>query len=44
MKPHIYKYGGLWYCRQAGNAWAIYGIGYTPKQAYDDLVNFGRKR
>lgn len=37
MKPHLQKLDSLWYCWVARPS-VIFGVGYTPKQAYDDWL------
>ena len=38
MKPHIYKYAGIWYCRTLGDSLrtVVEGLGYNPRHAYED--------
>jgi len=38
MKPHIFKRRGLWYCRFSEPGKTVTGIGYKPKDAYDDWL------
>lgn len=33
MKPHIYKAGGIWFCKQNGTST---GLGDNPEDAYLD--------
>lgn len=44
MKPVIRKKRGIWYCSVLRNFWLCrLGMGWTPKQAYEDWVMLGGK-
>jgi hypothetical protein len=44
MKPVIRKLLGFWCCSVHRNSWlGNFGVGWTPKEAYEDWVMAGGK-
>lgn len=43
MKPHLFKRGTIWYANFPKNPRAWLGVGLTPKEAYQCLLNENRR-
>lgn len=41
MKPRIIKLRGIWHCGIRGIPNKRIGVGYTPRQAYQDWLGVG---
>ena len=43
MKPRIIKLRGIWHCGVRGIPNKRIGLGYTPRQAYQDWLGVGHR-